>query len=72
MPQLLEEFGEFLVPDLPELNRPMLEPHWRTLDVLEHTEGTIHRVVRMRNPEEPPPVLRCERLGPHEVRESYN
>jgi hypothetical protein len=72
VPQLLEDFGEFIVPDLVDMYRPFLSPDWRTLDLLEHTEGTIHRVVRLRNPGATPPELRCRRLSAGEVRVSYN
>jgi hypothetical protein len=70
--QLLEEFGEFIAPDLLEMYRPMLDPRWRTLDILEHTEDTVHRVVRLRNAGATPPELRCQRLSPGEVQLSYN
>lgn len=70
--QLLEDFGEFIVPDLVDLYRPLLDTRWRTLEVLEHTERTIHRVVRLRNPGASPPELRCQRLSANEVRVSYN
>src|SRR5262247_3977511 len=45
---LLEDFGEYLVPTYLALYGNLLKPDWRTLDVLEHTEETIHRVVRLR------------------------
>ncbi len=32
---------------------------WKTLDVIEHTEETIHKVVRVRNPGAAPPELSC-------------
>lgn len=72
VPQLLEDFGEFIASDLVNMYRPLLDPQWRTLDLLEHTEGTIHSVVRMRNPGASPPELRCRRASAGEVRVSYN
>ncbi len=72
VPQLLEDFGEFIAPNLVNMYRPLLDPRWRTLDLLEHTERTIHSVVRMRNPGASPPELRCRRLSEGEVRVSYN
>jgi hypothetical protein len=48
-PVLLEDFGEFLVPVLMKLHRHMLRPAWKTLDVIEHTECTMHRIVRIEN-----------------------
>ena len=44
---LLEGFGEFLVPTYLSLYGALLKPQWRTLEVLENTEETVHRVVRM-------------------------
>jgi hypothetical protein len=69
---LLEEFGEFIAPDLIDMYRPILKPEWRTLDLLEHTEATIHSVVRLRNPGAAPPQLRCRRTAPAEVHLSYD
>jgi len=59
----LEEFGEFIVPDLIALYRQMIKPEWRTLDVVENTEETIHRVVRRQNPGARPPALHTHREG---------
>ena len=69
---LLEQFGAYIVPDLIGMYRPMLRPEWRTLDLLEHTERTIHHVVRLRNPGAQPARLRCRRVGAEEVRLSYD
>lgn len=44
-----------------------MKPEWRTLDFLEQTEDTIHRVVRFRNPGAMPPELAVKRTGDHEV-----
>ena len=60
---LLEAFGEFLVPSYVSLYGSLLKPTWRTLDVIEHTEQTIHRVVRRRQPGALPPRLRTVRVG---------
>jgi heme-NO-binding protein len=64
---LLESFGTFMVPDLVRLYGSLIDPTWRTLDVLEHTEAAIHRVVRLRNPGAKPPELVCRRERPDEV-----
>lgn len=64
---ILEQFGEFIVPDLLSLYKPLVKPSWRTLDFLENTEGTIHHVVRMRQQSAAPPALRCVRDGPREL-----
>jgi hypothetical protein len=64
---LLEDFGEFSVPDLLQFYGSQLDPAWKTLDVIENTEEAIHKVVRRRNPGAKPPKLRCERASPSEV-----
>lgn len=64
---LLQDFGEFIVPDLLQLYGSQLDPSWRTLDVIENTEETIHKVIRRRNPGAKPPELHCERASPSEV-----
>lgn len=64
---LVRRFGAFIAPGLLQMYRHLLEPQWRTLDVIEHTEAVIHAVVRVKNPGALPPVLRVERLGPAEL-----
>ena len=64
---ILEEFGEFIAPDLLALYRALIKPEWRTLDLLENAESTIHRVVRARSPDARPPELKCSRIRESEV-----
>jgi hypothetical protein len=63
----LEDFGVFLVPNLLQVYGSMIQPHWRTLDLLEHTEQTMHWVVRQASYTATPPRLLCIRTGPGEV-----
>lgn len=63
----LEEFGEFLAPNLLQLYGSMIHPGWKTLDLVEHTEKTMHRVVRFVDQSSAPPRLICTRTGPTEV-----
>lgn len=69
---LLEAFGEFLVPRYLALYGKLLKPEWRTLDVIEHAENTIHRVVRMREPGALPPRLQAQRVSPNVIRLNYD
>jgi predicted hydrocarbon binding protein len=69
---LLEGFGEFLVPTYLSLYGSLLKPEWRTLEVLENTEETVHRVVRMRNAGAEPPRLRVRRTAKDEVELTYD
>jgi hypothetical protein len=69
---LLEAFGEFMVPSYLALYGTLIKPEWRTLEVIEHTEETVHRVVRLRQPGAEPPRLRTKRTAPHEVVLTYD
>jgi len=68
---ILEDFGAFLAPHLFKIYRPLIDPTWRTLEFIEHTEATIHNVVRARNSGARPPSLRCRRVGPETVVVTY-
>jgi hypothetical protein len=65
--ELLEDFGSFIAPTLLSVYKPFVKPHWRTLDLLENTEQTIHKVVRMKNPGAAPPQLKVSRPSRDEV-----
>jgi hypothetical protein len=69
---LLEAFGQFLAPRYIALYGKLLKPEWRTLEVLENAENTIHRVVRLREPGALPPRLQAARLSPTEIRMTYD
>jgi predicted hydrocarbon binding protein len=71
VPALLEDFGEYIAPHLLEIYAPIMRPSWRTLDVIENTEESVHRVVRLKNPGAQPPELRAERRSPEEVVLTY-
>jgi predicted hydrocarbon binding protein len=70
-PVLLEAFGEYLEPAYLATYGHLVKPGWRALDLIERTEETIHKVVRLRNPGALPPVLRCTRVSPVEVAIDY-
>ena len=65
--QLLEGFGEFIAPDLLAMFRSLIRAEWRTLDVLENTEETIHKVVRLQYADALPPYLHVARTAPDAV-----
>lgn len=67
VPVILEDFGEFIVPDLVSLYKAFVTPEWKTLEFIEHTEQTIHRVVRLKSPGAKPPELKVTRVGPNEL-----
>jgi len=70
--EILEAFGEHVVPTYLHVYGALLDSDWKTLDVIEHTEETIHRVVRMRQPGAAPPRLQVERKSPDEVVVTYD
>jgi len=65
--QIVEAFGEFIVPSLLKMYGHLLKPHWKSLDVIEHTEGTVHTVVRASDKDALPPKLRTRRAAPDTV-----
>ena len=64
---LLEDFGEFIVPDLVSIYRSMIRPEWRTLDLIDNVENTIHKAVRLRDKSATPPTLVVNRPSAGEV-----
>ena len=68
---ILENFGEFIAPDLIEIYRSFIKPKWKTLDLIEHTEATIHKTVRLRDPGAAPPRLKTRRVSSREVEILY-
>lgn len=65
--ELHEKFGEYLVPDLMYMYSKLVQPHWTTLDMLEHTENTMHRQVRSEHAQNSPPVLSVTRISDDEL-----
>ena len=69
--ELHEKFGEYLVPDLMYMYQKLVDPAWKTLDMLEHTELTMHKQVRREHTQNAPPVLEVSRLGTNELMIDY-
>jgi len=69
---ILESFGEFIVPALMSTYRPMIKPKWKTMEMLLNTEGTIHKAVRIKNPGAQPPSLKFKQTGPNTLKFNYN
>lgn len=64
-------FGEFLAPHLVKVAGTLVDPAWRTLDLVEHTEDLIHAMVRTTQPGAEPPVLEAARIAPQELHLVY-
>lgn len=69
---VLESLGEFITPDLLRMARYWIPPEWKTLDLIEHTEATIHETLRAEGSRTDPPRLRAERIAPDEVAVIYD
>ena len=72
LPSILEEFGQFLAPHLVKVAGPVVDPAWRTLDLIEHTEAIIHTMIRTTTPGAAPPVLEAVRQSPYELHLVYS
>ena len=72
VPDLLREFGDFLVDGLLDVYGGFLEPGWSAFDLLENVEQVIHRVVRLQNPLADPPRLKVDRRTQADVRIVYD
>ncbi|MCD6498663.1 MAG: heme NO-binding domain-containing protein [Deltaproteobacteria bacterium] len=70
-PAILEDFGKYLVPDLYKLFGMLIRTEWKTLDVLENAERSIHTAVKAKDPKAQPPSLSCIRTAPDEVTIDY-
>ncbi len=70
--QIVESFGTFVGKDLFKIFRPLIDPSWRTLEFLLHTEETIHHVVRSRNTQARPPTLVFSRVDDRSVLLEYS
>ena len=65
------DFGRFLAPHLLKAARTVIDPAWRTLDLIENTESIIHAMIRSANPGAAPPVLETVRQAPDELHLVY-
>lgn len=65
--KLLELFGAFIAPDLIKVYRAYIDPAWKTLEVLENAESTIHVAVRQSTAGATPPILKVKRTAPRDV-----
>ena len=59
----MEQFGEFLVPDLLLVYKKYINPQWRTYDMLLNTELAMHGAVRTQDNRTSPPILNVTKQG---------
>lgn len=67
-----EDFGQFVAEDLAKVYGGLLEPAWKTLDVLENVGLLTPRIFREIKPDGELPGLKFTRLGPAEATISYD
>lgn len=72
VPAILEDFGEFIAPDLIGMYKGLIKPGWKTIDLIKNTEETIHKIVRLKNPGAKPAELKCSSPSPDEVVITYS
>lgn len=70
--KIYEEFGKYIAPDLLGMYKSLIKPEWKTMDLLMHTEETIHRVVRQKNPGADPPKLQFSQVDSNTLKFNYN
>lgn len=64
---VLQDFGDFIGPHLVRMYRMYIAPDWKTLDVIEHTEERIHKMVRLQHRGARPPYLSTTRRSEDEI-----
>lgn len=69
--EIVEEFGEFLVPGLLEVYGFLVDPRWSFLEFLLNTEAVIHHGVKLNTPGAKPPAIQVMRSGAESVSVSY-
>ncbi|WP_439882734.1 heme NO-binding domain-containing protein [Pontibacter sp. MBLB2868] len=61
--ELMERYGEFMVPDLFMIYNRYINPEWRTYQMLLHTEEAMHGAVRKEDSRASPPLLLVTKKG---------
>ena len=64
-------FGAFLASGLLKVYAPFIDARWGLLDLLEHTEGSIHEAVRLNDAAADPPRIHVTRPARDQVEINY-
>jgi hypothetical protein len=72
IPAILQDFGDFIGPHLVRMYRMYIQPEWKTLDVIEHTEERVHKMVRLQHRGARPPYLSTTRRSEDEIVVHYS
>ncbi|WP_162056232.1 heme NO-binding domain-containing protein [Pontibacter pamirensis] len=70
--QLMEQYGESLVPDLLLVYKKHMRPEWRTYDMLLNTEAAMHAAVREKDSRATPPLLLVTKKGSRQLIVDYH
>ncbi len=71
VPEILEGFGEAMVPDMFKYYSILVNPRWSFVDFLLGMEAVLHSVLRLHAPGALPTMVDATRLGPETVRVVY-
>ncbi|RNI31420.1 heme NO-binding domain-containing protein [Rufibacter latericius] len=69
---LMERYGEFLVPDLLLVYKKYIKPEWRTYEMLLNTEEAMHGAVKKEDDRTSPPKLLVTKQGPNRLIIDYH
>jgi hypothetical protein len=69
---LMEQYGEFLVPDLLLVYNKYVNPAWRTYDMLLNTETAMHGAVKKQDNRTNPPMLLVTKKGNRQLIVDYH
>jgi predicted hydrocarbon binding protein len=67
-----EDFGVFIAPFLARMSQVMIDPSWEFIDVLMHTQETIHNRIQRSIKMSTTPFLDIQRTAPNQVSISYD
>lgn len=68
---IMESYGEFLVPDLLMVYKKYVQPEWRTYEMLLHTEEAMHGAVKREDSRTNPPKLLVTKKGNRQLIVDY-
>jgi hypothetical protein len=72
IPEVLEGFGEAMVPDMFKYYKILVNPRWSLVDFLLGMETVLHAALRLHAPGAQPTKVSATRLGPEAVRVVYD
>jgi hypothetical protein len=69
---ILEDFGFYISEGMLRIYASSIKAEWKSLDLIEHTENTMHKAVRHADKNAMPPALTCQRIAHNKVQILYN